>query len=73
MLPDGLLIDTPIETFVEIFGMSENVEIYHERKRQKIAHFSSLKQRSKPFDFWYWDVIKQQDMPEIPSKLVSLK
>lgn len=69
MLPDGLFLDTPIETIVEIFGMSENQEEYHLRKNQKIAHYSKLKDaRRKPYDFWYWEAYGGVRMPNLPPR-----
>jgi hypothetical protein len=67
MLPDGLLLDTPKETIIEIFGMSENQVEYHQRKEQKITHFSSLHNaKKKPYSFWYWEAYKGYPMPELP-------
>lgn len=69
MLPDGLFLDTNPETIVEIFGMSENQEEYHDRKNQKKAHFSLLKSsRNRPFDFWYWEAYNGGIMPDLPQK-----
>lgn len=69
MLPDGLFLDTSPDTIVEIFGMSENQDEYHERKSQKIAHFSQLKEsKKKPFEFWYWEAFGGQSMPSLPPK-----
>lgn len=70
MLPDGLFLDTSPETIIEIFGMSENHEDYHERKNQKITHFSKLmvSSRKKPFAFWYWEAFGDQSMPGLPPK-----
>ncbi|MGF7035359.1 hypothetical protein J2T17_006367 [Paenibacillus mucilaginosus] len=67
MLPDGLFLDTPKKTIVEIFGMSENQNEYHQRKEQKIAHFSTLHEaKKKPFSFWYWEPYKGDPMPDLP-------
>jgi hypothetical protein len=67
MLPDGLFLDTSPETIVEIFGMSENQDEYHERKDQKIAHFSQLKESlKKPFSFWFWEAYNGGGMPSLP-------
>lgn len=68
MLPDGLFLDTPPETIVEIFGMSENQTEYHERKSQKIDHYSQLKENKKPFSFWYWEAYDGSNMPILPPK-----
>lgn len=67
MLPDGLLIDTEMETIVEIFGMSENQIEYHERKRHKESHFKTLKDYpNKKYDLWIWNAYKGQQMSDLP-------
>jgi hypothetical protein len=69
MLPDGLFLDTPVQTIVEIFGMSENQVEYHERKEQKIAHFTTLFSAKKPFDFWFWNAYQGDHIPELPANV----
>lgn len=66
MLPDGLFLDTNPNSIVEIFGMSENQEEYHDRRNQKIAHFSQLHAYRKPFGFWYWEAYADKKMPPLP-------
>ena len=62
-LPDGLLLDTKPPTIIEVFGMSENMEAYHEQRLIKVEHFSSLKFK---YDFWYWDAFTGQELPIVP-------
>lgn len=62
-IPDGLLLDTKPKTIIEVFGMSESVESYHEKRAMKIHHFSDL----NPFyNFWYWDAFKDETLPPSP-------
>ncbi|PEJ23239.1 hypothetical protein CN887_21275 [Bacillus pseudomycoides] len=67
MLPDGLLLDTNKHTILEVFGMTENevTEAYHQRKSEKMNHFSTLKN----YDFWYWNAFENTPMPPIPSNV----
>jgi hypothetical protein len=61
--PDGLFIDTSPHTVVEIFGISESMEYYHEARKLKIEHFSRLQPH---YAFWYWDAYKRNDIPAFP-------
>ncbi|MCE9756112.1 hypothetical protein [Bacillus cereus] len=67
MLPDGLLLDTNKHTILEVFGMTENeiTEAYHQRKLEKVNHFSNLKK----YDFWYWNAFENIQMPSLPQNI----
>ncbi|MEK5071682.1 hypothetical protein [Sporosarcina sp. FSL K6-1508] len=64
-VPDGILVDTKPSTIIEVFGMSESMESYHQNREFKIKHFSSLKPK---FDFWYWDAFATTEFNENTSK-----
>lgn len=55
--PDFVLLDTIPPTDMEVFGM--NTPDYLERKTVK-------KERSREHDFWYWDVLETNSIPEFP-------
>ena len=63
--PDGLFIDTTPRTIIEVFGMSKSMEDYHETKRIKIDHYSSLKPH---YGFWHWDAYRDAEIPSFPQK-----
>lgn len=67
-IPDGLLIDTKPKTIVEIFGMSEDMIDYHERKAIKSQLFRSLQPK---YDFWSWDAFQNLQIPPLPSSIYT--
>lgn len=64
-IPDGLLLDTTPQTIIEVFGMSEDVESYHQQRLFKMNHFSKL---DPDYNFWHWDAYKDKQIPELPKK-----
>lgn len=62
--PDALLLDTEKVCIVEVFGMSETVQSYHETKDRKMQYYRTLEQ----YQTFYWHAYRNKTMPELPEK-----